>query len=264
MKRKIGIFTIVQNEPAFLPVWKQYYQQHVPAADLYVLDHNSTDAKTIECASRLNRVPVHRAESFNHRWLRDVVERFQVFLLESYEFVLFTEVDEIVAPDPRFCARGLNDLLNSKEIPETGYMRCTGFEIVHKKCDGEPALQWDQPLLEQRHCCRRSEKYSKPLLASRPLEWSLGFHRLRTPDLKMCQPDPELLLLHLHRVDYDTCRAKTLENASRRWSIDDLKTGAGYQNAIVDDEEFDRWFYTDFHDELHDMESIPQAWKGIV
>ena len=101
MKRGAAVFTIVQNEPVFLTVWSRYYQRYFSREDMFVLDHESTDAGTLAVAQELHRVPVHRAESFNHRWLRDTVVHFQAFLLQSYEQVLFVEVDEIVAMDPR-------------------------------------------------------------------------------------------------------------------------------------------------------------------
>ena len=264
MNRKVAVFTIVQNEPTFLPVWSRYYQSHVPSRDLFVLDHDSTDATTITAARELNYVPVHRNESFNHHWLRDVVERFQSFLLESYELVLFAEVDEIVAPDPQVWPQGLGQFLDNKPMTKSGYIRCTGYDIVHQRHQGEPALDWNLPLLGQRRFCRRSKRYSKPLLAGHPLQWEVGFHRLRPRENLMSDPDPELLLLHLHRVDYDTCRAKTLENASRRWSAADVSAGYGYQNRIVHDDEFERWFHTDFDDTLYEVEPFARTWESIV
>lgn len=264
MKRRIAVFTIVQNEPVFLPVWSRYYRQHVPPGDLFVLDHDSTDAVTVETARRCNRVPVHRSESFNHGWLRDVVVSFQAFLLQSYELVLFCEVDEIVAPDPRRWPKGLAEFLEHRGVPEVGFVRCLGYEIVHQPREGEPQLDWQQPVLRQRGYRRRSDRYSKPLLAGRRLEWDIGFHQFCSPQPPLPSPDPELLLLHLHRVDFETCRAKTLENASRPWSAADVAAGAGYQNRIVDDQEFERWFYTDFHDDLYAVEPIPKAWQVIL
>ncbi|MGB5161855.1 MAG: hypothetical protein WBP10_07285 [Thermoanaerobaculia bacterium] len=264
MKRRIAVFTIVQNEPIFLPVWSRYYRRHVPEGDLFVLDHDSTDAVTVEIARRCNRVPVHRSESFNHGWLRDVVMCFQTFLLQSYELVLFCEVDEIVAPDPVLWPNGLAEYLQHRGVPESGFVRCLGYEIVHQWREGEPRLDWQQPLLKQRRHRRRSDRYSKPALAGRPLEWDIGFHELCSPEPALPSPDPELLLLHLHRVDFETCRAKTLENASRPWSAADVAAGAGYQNRIEDDQEFERWFYTDFYDDLYAVEPIPEAWQVIL
>ena len=41
MSRTRAAFTIVQNEPDWLPVWLRYYSRHFDARDLFVLDHDS-------------------------------------------------------------------------------------------------------------------------------------------------------------------------------------------------------------------------------
>jgi hypothetical protein len=65
-------------------------------------------------------------------------------------------------------------------------------------------------------------------------------------------------------VDFETCRARAMENAARRWSRSDLESGAGYQNRLTDRDDFERWFYTDFFDDLHEIEPIPAHWRDIV
>lgn len=261
MKRPAAVFSIVQNEPVFLPVWLRYYRRFVPADDIFVLDHDSTDPVTVAAAREVHQVPVHRTEAFNHHWLRDTVGRFQAFLLQSYWQVLFAEADEIVAVDPRRSPDGLAALLGGPPCA-SGFVRCTGYEILHTRADGP--LDWSRPVLAQRRSCRRSDMYSKPLLASRPLQWTPGFHRLAPPEPSLPAPDPALLLLHLHRADFDTCRAKTLENAARPWSPADVARRAGRQNRITDPREFERWFYEDFFGERYGEEPIPEAWKGLV
>lgn len=99
-KRRSAVFTIAQNEPVFMPIWARYYRRHFDPDDCFVLDHDSTDPTTRAVANQFHRIPVHRSHSFDHDWLRTTVERFQRFLLQSYELVLFTEIDEIVAADP--------------------------------------------------------------------------------------------------------------------------------------------------------------------
>ena len=87
MKRNRAAFTIVQNEPLFLPKWLDYYARHFPAGDLFVLNHATTDGSTAIAQKAwpgVNFLPVHRTESFNHSWLRETVESFQRFLLQSY------------------------------------------------------------------------------------------------------------------------------------------------------------------------------------
>ena len=106
LKRKAAAFTIVQNEPRFLPVWWHHYAGTFANQDIYVLDHNSTDAECVRylynltAGTDVNVVPVHRGESYNHAWLSETVQLFQRFLLQSYQCVLFTEADEIVTPSP--------------------------------------------------------------------------------------------------------------------------------------------------------------------
>ena len=69
--QRCAVFTIVQNELVFLPLWLRHYWRHVAPADLYVLDHQSTDGSALEasrrCGARL--VPVFRDHSFDHDWL---------------------------------------------------------------------------------------------------------------------------------------------------------------------------------------------------
>lgn len=262
-KRPAAVFTIVQNEPLFLPVWSGYYRRHFEARDVFVLDHDSDDPATLAAASELNRVPVHRLESFDHDWLRDTVQRFQAFLLQSYDAVLFAEVDEIVAPAPERHPGGLRAFLERFVAGDAPLARCTGYDVVHDARGGEPALDWSAPILSQRRLCRSSESYSKPLLARRPLDWKIGFHELASAPPP--QPDPELLLIHLHRVDYDSCRRRTLETAARRWSAADIEKDRAAQNRITDAREFEEWFYSpNFDDEPHELEAIPAGWKEIV
>jgi len=258
------LFTIVQDEPAFLPVWSGYYLRHFAPEDVFVLDHDSTDPTTLQVAGRLNRVPVHRHESFDHDWLRETVARFQSFLLSSYEVVLFAEVDEIVAPRPERFPGGLAEFVDHFRSLGAPVARCTGYEIVHDSRGGEAPLDWSAPILAQRRQCRRSLSYSKPLMARCPLEWTPGFHELAGSSPPLLRPHPDLLLLHLHRVDYESCFQRTLETAARRWSRVDLEKNRAAQNRITDPDEFERWFHTDFIDDLYGMQPIPASWKGIV
>ena len=124
-----------------LPLWVRYYEKHFAAEDLYVLDHDSTDGSAEALAGHCQIVPVHRAASFDHRWLRGTVEAFQAFLLRSYETVLFTEVDEFVVTDPRHYA-GLADYIARM----TGLTaRCAGFNVVQQARGAADQLRGADP-----------------------------------------------------------------------------------------------------------------------
>ena len=233
--RPRAAFTIVHNEPMMLPLWLNYYSRNFDADDLYVLDHGSTDGSTANLDGRCHVVPVHREAAFDHHWLKLTVEQFQAFLLRSYEAVLFAEVDEFVLADPRRYA-GLDAFIAEMTRPAA---RCSGFNVVHQP--DEPPLRIDAPLLAQRRYWHASLKYSKRLLSRIPLRWSDGFHHeYSAPD---DAPDPELLLVHLHRIDYDRCLARHQASAVRDWNEADIVNGYGAQNRIAEPSEFDEWFY---------------------
>ncbi len=255
-KRRRAAFTIVQNEPVFLPLWLRYYGRYFDAADLYVLDHDSTDGSTDGLGTRCNLVGVHRDLSFDHAWLNGTVTAFHAFLLRSYEHVLFAECDEIVVANPALF-RGLDDYIDRFQ---DRVARCTGFEVVHYPAK-EPALCFDQPVLAQRRYWHASRFYCKPLLSSVPMSWSLGFHEATYfPDL---QPDPNLFLVHLHRIDYATCAARHRETAARNWNPSDVEEGRGLQNRLVEGEEaFKTWFFRGLDNSTR--ERIPEHLKTLL
>jgi len=252
--RRRAAFTVVQNEPDFLPVWLAHYGRYFDAEDIYVLDHDSADGSTRGLEAQCHVFPVHRAASFDHDWLRSTVERFQALLLASYDTVLFAEVDELIVVDPARHA-GLGDYIGRLRAPAA---RCTGFEIVHHP--SEPPVRLDEPILSQRAYWHPSKTYSKCLIARTPLAWTAGFHReLRFPDVR---PDPDLYLLHLHRVDYDRCLARHRAAAAREWNEYDLQAGRGY-SRIVEPEEFRHWFFNVGLDGS-DAERIPERLRSLV
>ena len=146
MKKKIAAFTIAQAEPVFLTIWLRYYSRNF-GTDLFVLAHDWQPSAEITRGIPFTEVPVHRRESFNHQWLCETVSSFQRFLLQSYEFVLFAEVDEIVVPDPVKFPGGWGEIIPKLTSGET--RECIGFELLHCR-DQEPEINLDSPILQQR------------------------------------------------------------------------------------------------------------------
>ncbi len=236
-RRECGAFTIVQNEARYLPIWLNYYGRQFGPENLFVLDHGSTDGSTSGLAGRCNVIPVHRPLSFDHMWLKATVEHFQAFLLNSYDTVVFAEVDEFIVAEP---ARypGLRDYIRAMGNPVA---RCTGYNVVHYP--EEAALNFAEPIMAQRRYAHMAPQYDKTLIAKVPLHWILGFHRVI--EFGCVEPDPDLALFHFHRVDYDYCRARHEEAAKRRWCDLDKQRGLGRQSQIFEPEAFHTWFYTD-------------------
>jgi hypothetical protein len=272
----LAIFTIVQNEPVWLPIWVDYYRTQIGASHLFVLDHDSTGEgadvlSELSTKSGINVVPVHRHVSFDHRWLAHTVQLFQHFLLNSYRAVLFVEVDEIVATTRDSKYRNLEQyaagVIGSKKLfgKPRKYVRCTGYEIVHKPEEESP-LDWSKPLLKQRTWWYHSVLYSKTLLSMTPLEWDKGFHVLSNQKARIEKMEDDLILIHLHKIDFDFCLARHQESARRNWSTSDVEEGAGKQNRISDIEELRTWFRTSIDDPSKEarLVPIPDHMKSII
>jgi hypothetical protein len=253
-KRPGAVITIVHNESVFLPIFLRYYSQFFDEDDIYVIDHDSTDGSTTD--GRFVRIPVTH-ETVDHRWLVRTVQAWQHELVGRYHAVIAVDVDEIVAPHP-----DTGDLGDYLERFEGEFVNCFGVEVLHRK-DVEPPLDLRRPILEQRGYWFPDWAYCKPALASGPMEWFPGFHLRRDGGY---QPDPNLYLIHLHRMDFDLCLERHRARRRIPWNQTDLDSGWAVHNRIVDEQEFTRWFYEEsgMSGVPIETEPIPEVWKQVV
>jgi predicted O-methyltransferase YrrM len=250
-QRRFAVVTMVADEAFFLPIWLRYYRSFADAADIYVLDHDSADGSTD--GPGFQRIPVQNPV-LDWAWHVEMVRRQQAALLERYDVVLCTDVDEIVVPDPAY-----GDLGRYVAEFSGDFVTCRGWEVLHDPAT-EPALDPLRPVLEQRNRWFRNPAYSKPLLATVPMPWTGGFHG-RTDGLT--RDDPRLFLVHLHRVDFDRCLARHRQRVARPWVPEQVAGGWGRQNRITDLEAFRTWFFTDssWPGTPVAVEDIPGRWR---
>lgn len=251
--RRRAVVTMVRDEPVFLPIWLRYYSRYFRADDIHVLDHGSTDGSTMR--NGFVRVPVSH-ETVDMTWMKETIESYQVELFDRYDTVLVTDVDEIVAPDPAWGTLG--DYLDRFDEP---FVNCLGYELLHlrdREAPFDPAL----PVLRQRGHWYANDDYDKPVLATQPIRWKPGFHRLADDGFNL---DPDLRLIHLHRMDYDVCLNRHRNLSARPWSPDDVAAGRARHNRVTEEQAFERWFYTESSD-AHigiALERIPERWRGL-
>lgn len=250
-KRRAAI-TIVHNEPVFFPIWLGYYSQFFAPEDIYVLDHESDDGSTAR--DGFVRIPVTH-ETVDHTWMVRTVEALQHELLQRYDVVLVTDVDEIVAPLPEFGTLG--DYIDGLQ---EDFVNCLGYELIHL-VDREPAFDPARKVLDQRGYWFASDIYDKPALATVPMRWHPGFHRELEGRMR---PDPDLYLIHLHRMDYELCLARHRYRDGLAWNDHDVSLGWAGHNRITDEAQFARWFYEDSNAEWNELavEPIPASWRG--
>jgi Glycosyl transferase family 2 len=251
--RRRALITIVQNEPVFLPIWLGYYSRFFYPDDIYVLDHETTDGSTR--GAGFVRIPVSR-DSVDHTWMVQTIQELQHDLLRRYEMVLVTDVDEIVVPHPRAGTLGQYlDRFNED------WVNCLGYELLHMR-DSEPPLALDRPILDQRGHWFYNDGYDKAALATVPMRWRPGFHGREDFHFNL---DPDLRLVHLHRMDYDICLARHRVRSRRDWAPLDARERWAIHNRVTEDAEFEHWFYEDscFPNLEIQPERISSAWRGL-
>ncbi len=200
-----AVFTITRNEKYFLPVWYRYYSQFFDHKDIYILDHETTDGSTDNLPCNIELI-CNNSRTYDFHWLLKKVSQFQRKLLQDYNLVVFSETDEIIVPkEPGNFKAHIN--------PNTGCGQCTGYEIIHRK-DIEPALDWKSlPLLAQRNWYMLNPKFNKVLLGTRPIKWPIGFHPGPSGENRA---DPNLVMLHLRRIDYGSAMEKYARRDKKR------------------------------------------------
>jgi hypothetical protein len=215
---KSAVFTIQHDEDFYLPIWLKYYQQNFDNQDIYVISHNCTnltESILVEAESKgVNVVRVSTDEIFNHAWLTDLVHFWQRKLLEDYQYVLFTDCDELVVP----VGRSLREFIDNAF--DMAY-RCVGFDVVKDKI------------------CRNGD-YDKTLLSSVPLTYVYGYHT-SVPQVAV---DHTLHLYHLHKLDYEQAWKRNLRLAKENWDRDAVSGALSIQNQLVQKDRFDSYFYT--------------------
>lgn len=265
---QLAIFTIVRNESFFFWPWLQHAMASASPSDIYVLDHGSTgdaqaDLYELLDTYKFNYLPVANATAYSSVWLAKTTSDFQKFLLQSYRTVLFSAADEIVTPTPESGATllSMSEEMTKKSIP---YHRCNAFEIVHKS-DEEPALEPDKPWLAQRQWWYHPLSYSKPLLASVPLYWKPGwFQAYNVPEKHYLTR--ELLLLHLHKIDYKLAVEKHQQVSTQPWDARERLEGPLRHNLLEDPEKLSRWLLSDADDSSRyaNTHAIPQSVKDTI
>ncbi|GAC1439392.1 MAG: hypothetical protein NVSMB51_17260 [Solirubrobacteraceae bacterium] len=252
-RRRRAVITMVHNEAVFLPIWLNYYARHFRAKDIYVLDNESSDGSTE--GKGFNRIPVTR-DSVDHTWMVRTIEALQHELLGRYDSVLVCDVDEIIAPVPE-----LGTLDSYLDTFEQEWVNCLGYEVLHMK-DREPPLALDRPILDQRGYWFFNGAYDKAALATVPMTWRPGFHGRADFQFK---PDPDLRLIHLHRMDFEICLERHRTRSRRPWADQDEQGGWASHNRITEAEEFERWFYEDSCFDGFEIrpEAIAPSWRGL-
>lgn len=274
MKKLCAVFGTFRNEKYLLPIWLKYYSNLFGMENLYVIDHQTTDGSTenlkcnYEVLDDCATDELQRFGSHDYPKLWNVILKKYEELLNDYQYVINIDSDEIIMANPDKY-RDLRHYVESMGV----YSRCIGYEIVHRRRE-EPDLQWNKLICEQRKYWIRESNMDKPAITSKMLDWMIGKHYIKNHRNELT--DPDLILCHLHRVDYNFSKAKyfmdenVIEKLTGSKKIDDIsfqRLFGGYpifSNIDAFNSDFDDPNCNTAREAIPaQLEEIPSKYKGI-
>lgn len=224
MTNSVAVVTMVYNEPHFLPIWLRYYAKHFGEACCYIVDHGSTDGSTNRlCGANIIRIP---RSPLDDRKRGAFISQLCSSLLNWFDTVIYTDVDEFLVPDPEAYS-SLDDFCQKNKSP---VVWAIGINLYHI-ASAEPPIEADLPILTQRQWGRFAFAMCKPLVTRVPITWTPGFHSC---DHTM-KFEP-LFLFHLHHYDFPTA----LDRLSKTRTTPQVDTVADHHH-LWPDKRYDEW-----------------------
>ncbi len=210
---------MVRNDQFFIPKWIDYYGKELGQENLFLLIDGHDQALPEDHASinvlRLPRQKLTRSQGDKNRI--DLISNFSRALFLRYDLVIAHDIDEVLVADPDL-GLSLSDYL--QHPVRYASLSALGLD-VGQNLDLEKPIDPSRPFLEQRSFAHVSARYTKAVVATRPLRWGAGFHRVRYRNFHI---DPNLFLFHFGLVDYDISKKKmedqSLLNSGWRGHLD--------------------------------------------
>jgi hypothetical protein len=215
--KSIAALTTARNAAGFVTKWIAHYGAALGAENLFVLldghDQEVPDGVGRANVLRLPHRPAGRAEGDRRR--ARIMSHLAHGLFHLYDVVIATDVDEFLVVDPD---RGhdLRAYLSDLRHPPAA-ISALGLD-VGQHLSKEAALDPARPYLDQRRYAHVSARYTKPVVATRPVTWGSGMHRVKGRNFHI---DPNLYLFHFGMVDAGRAH-ETATDADR--------TAAGWAN----------------------------------
>ena len=205
MHPKVAAITVASHQPALLPVWVRHYARQVGTDGCYVVEHGAPAAADLPPG--VNRLRLPHADHDERRRARFVSD-LTTALLGYYDWVLHSEVDELVLADPRhfptipaYCAAALAPTMSA-----------IGLDVQHVTAT-EPPLDPGRPVGGQRGWVRFTSAMCKPVLTRKPLRWTPGFH-----GSDQALAFGPLYLFHLHWADRELGLRRLAQTRSLPWA----------------------------------------------
>jgi hypothetical protein len=231
-KKPKAIFTLQHNEYFYLPIWCKWYRETFAPEDMYILAHNPSIEMVKMCERArddgFNVKYLFTDVIFDHDWLNSIVHGKQRELLEKYNYVMYTDCDELIAPDNM----SLGEFID--KATEEAY-RCDGWELHEKNMYS-------------------SIGFCKTLLTRIPLIYTHGYHQSQP----LFPINEHLKLYHIHKINYDEAWKRNQVISQEKWDAVALANGLGTHNHIGDEQDFKNWFNRDVPQNMDGVIPVPQ------
>ena len=207
MEKPIAVISMVRNDSFFANKWISYYGAQFGFQNLYLFI-DGMDQPLPEKASKINcfQIPhlyLKRAKADRKRAKK--ISDFANTLYTSYHAVLAMDIDEFLVLDPKI-KLSLKEYLQ-KDF-KTDSCSALGLDVgQHPKF--EDSIDLNKSFLSQRKYAKVSDRYTKPIVSFKAIQWGSGFHRIKGKNYII---DPNLFLFHFGLVDKETSMQKSNDN----------------------------------------------------
>ncbi len=255
--RRIISFTIVQDEPFFEYLWRDYYSK---VGDVVIFDPRITPGLPKELGSNESEI----------QQCAFVQNTIRYFLGVGYDVVLCPDVDEFLIPNSEnnsvYGTKSLKDFCNTFQ---GDYIKANGYNVVHQR-NSEMGVNQLNPLYD-RNICYSSSAYCKTIITRVPLIYGRGRHTAYREDTSFINDNPckELDLLHLKFIDFNRDYSRWMERSQRslnmyRFTREEF--GRLYDCGIADFYKFSYWEGGSLPLKAHwrEIMKIDDCFDGIV
>jgi len=157
-EKSIAVVSMVRNDSFFADKWITYYGSQFGYDNLYLFV-DGMDQKLPSLSKKINCFQVPHIEYKRAK---------------GDQLVLAMDIDEFLVLDPnQKCSLKayLSQEFNSSSLSALGL-------DVGQHPSLEQPIDLKKPFLSQRAYAQVSDRYTKPIVALRPLNWGSGFHRI--------------------------------------------------------------------------------------
>ncbi len=201
--KKIAAISMVRNDNFFVHKWIDYYGENLGYKNLYLII-DGYDQPLPEKHKHINiirkeHIPMKRSRGDRYR--ARLVSGIAKGLFDDFDIVIAHDIDEYLVVDPD-CGQSLAGYLQ-KPI-STSSLSALGLD-VGQHTEKEGPIDLSKPFLQQRSFAHVSARYTKAIVATRPITWGSGYHRVKGKNFTI---DPTLYLFHFGMVDINMCKQK--------------------------------------------------------